>query len=90
MAKLDKEERSILKAYEAGEFVPVKEKGVLERYRRYARAALQKDRRINIRLSSLDLQGIQRKAIEEGIPYQTLISSVIHKYVSGTLVPRQP
>ncbi len=48
-----------------------------------------KDRRITLRVSSMDLEGIQIRAIEEGIPYQTLISSVLHKYVTGRLVDRK-
>jgi len=60
----------------------------LARYRDYAKSTLQKNKRINIRISEKDLTHIQRKAIEEGLPYQTLISSVIHKYVSGALLPR--
>jgi predicted DNA binding CopG/RHH family protein len=45
----------------------------------------QKDQRINIRLSSPDLQALRARALQEGIPYQTLISSVLHKYISGAL-----
>jgi predicted DNA binding CopG/RHH family protein len=59
-----------------------------ERYQEYARATFKKDRRVNIRISSKDLEGIQTRALEEGIPYQTLIASVLHKYVSGRLVER--
>lgn len=90
MFKIDKEEKAILKSYEAGEWVPRgKDKLDKERYRKYARVTFQKDRRINIRLSSKDLEGAQKKALEEGIPYQTLIASVIHKYVSGSLIPKR-
>jgi len=53
-----------------------------------ARNTLKKDKRINLRLTQKDYHQIQIKAIEEGIPYQTLISSVIHKYLNGTLAPR--
>jgi hypothetical protein len=53
-----------------------------------ARATAMKDRRVNIRLSSADLSDIQVKALEEGIPYQTLIASVLHKYVTGRLAER--
>jgi predicted DNA binding CopG/RHH family protein len=49
----------------------------------YAKATLRKDKRVNIRISQRNLESIQRKAIEEGIPYQTLISSLIHKFNSG-------
>jgi predicted DNA binding CopG/RHH family protein len=53
-----------------------------------ARNTLRKDKRINLRLTQKDYHQIQVKAIEEGIPSQTLISSVIHKYLNGSLVPR--
>jgi len=53
-----------------------------------ARATAIKDRRVNIRLSSGDLSDIQVKALEEGVPYQTLIASVLHKYVTGRLTER--
>ncbi|NOQ47202.1 MAG: hypothetical protein GQ559_11135 [Desulfobulbaceae bacterium] len=83
--KLDAEEKEILRDFEAGEF-----KSVLtpERKKQLAKAAketFKKDKRINIRLSSHDLEAIQRRALEEGMPYQTLVSSIIHKYVSGSL-----
>jgi hypothetical protein len=52
---------------------------------RYARATLRKDRRLNIRISSKDLEAIQKRALEEGLPYQTLIAGVLHKYASGRL-----
>ncbi len=83
--KLDKEEQEILEAYESGEFKSVlnpKRKKLIEES---AAQMSKKDKRINIRLSGRDLSAIQRRAMEEGIPYQTLVSSVLHKYVSGTL-----
>ena len=61
----------------------------LAQLRSYAKATLAKDKRITLRLSSFDLDAIQAKAIEEGIPYQTLISSILHKYATGLLVERQ-
>lgn len=87
MAKLDKEEKELLRSVEAGEWrsIPNKE-AAIKRYREAARATLRKDRRVNIRISSRDLTAIQKRALAEGIPYQTLISSVLHKYVSGRLV----
>ena len=86
MAKLDKEEREILEAVERGEWrsVPDKDRD-LARYREYARATFKKDRRINIRISTKDLEALQKRALTEGIPYQTLIASVLHKYVAGRL-----
>lgn len=60
-----------------------------KRYSEYAANAIRKDKRVNIRISDRDLKSIQRKAIEEGIPYQTLISSLLHKYLNGRLVDIQ-
>lgn len=85
MARLNKEERDILRSYEKGEWRPIKNKAKLREYRSYAKATLKKNKRINIRISAKDLEEIQKKAIEEGLPYQTLISSILHKYVSGRL-----
>ena len=90
MAKLTREEKEVARSFEKGEWKSVKNlKSEKQRYRHYAQAALSKDQRINIRLSSQDLHGVQRRAVEEGIPYQTLIASVLHKYVTGTLTERR-
>jgi len=84
--KINDEDKKILEAYEAGNPGSVPNvKKELARYRDYAKSTLQKNKRINIRISEKDLTHIQRKAIEEGLPYQTLISSMIHKYISGAL-----
>jgi predicted DNA binding CopG/RHH family protein len=64
----------------------IKSKADLEKYRTAARETFIKDRRVNIRLSTPDLKDIQERAAEEGVPYQTLIASVLHKYVSGRLI----
>ena len=53
-----------------------------------ASATFIKERRINIRLSTPDLMDIQARALEEGLPYQTFIASVLHKYISGRLVEK--
>ena len=85
--KLDKEEREISASYEKGEWRPVKNMpSEISRYKEMARKSLRKSRRINIRLVEKDLEKIQINAIHEGIPYQTLISSVLHKYAMGKLV----
>lgn len=84
--KLDEYEEEVLKALESGKLVPVATKVELERMRQAARATAIKDQRINIRLSTGDLRDIQAKALREGLPYQTLIASVLHKYVTGRLV----
>lgn len=79
----------LLEAYEAGELVSAgPTKAELKKFRDAARATLAKDRRVNIRLSSSVLTGIQTRAAEEGLPYQTLIASVLHKYVTGRLTER--
>ena len=84
--RLDAEEKEMLASYERGEWKPVKATtGDRSRYARYAKATFRKDRRVNIRISSKDLEAIQKRAIEEGLPYQTLISSLLHKYASGRL-----
>ena len=88
MTPLDEYESDILRAYEAGEFESVATRDELERLRAAARATAAKDKRVNIRLSSGDLQDIQTRALEDGMPYQTLIASVLHKYVTGRLVER--
>ena len=59
-----------------------------QRYEKYADATLRKDKRVNIRMAERDLLRLQKKAVEEGLPYQTLISSVLHKYINGRLVER--
>ena len=90
MAKPDKTEEKLLKSVERGEWKTVRGvKQKTERYQEYARATFRKDRRVNIRISTKDLDAIQKRALEEGIPYQTLISSLLHKYVSGRLVEKK-
>jgi predicted DNA binding CopG/RHH family protein len=87
--KLSKEEKEILSAYEKGDFKSIPNvKKEIEKYRRYAKYTLQKNKRMNIRISERDLIHIQRKAVEEGLPYQTFISSILHKYITGHLVER--
>ena len=82
-------DEEILAAYERGLLKSVApSNALLEKYRGAARATFIKDRRINIRLSSPDLMDLQTRALEEGVPYQTLIASVLHKYVSGRLVAK--
>jgi len=66
-----------------------KRKQEIKKLQKYARNTLQKDKRINIRMSSKDLDQVQAIAAQEGIPYQTLISSIIHKYVSGYLIEKK-
>jgi predicted DNA binding CopG/RHH family protein len=90
MSKLDPYELEVLEAYESGKLKPSAGKAELQRLRAAARATAIKDKRVNIRLSSVDLLDIQAKALEEGMPYQTLIASVLHKYVTGKLSEGRP
>lgn len=83
--QLDKEEQEILTAFEAGEFESVMTDERKEFIEQSAAQTFKKDKRINIRLSGRDLSAIQRRALAEGMPYQTLVSSILHKYVSGSL-----
>lgn len=89
MAKYDKYEKEISESYERDEWVSVenveKEKN---KHRQYARNTILKNKRINIRISEKDFLGIKAQSLEEGIPYQTLISSILHKYLSGKLVEK--
>jgi predicted DNA binding CopG/RHH family protein len=85
---LEAGEQQLLDDFEQGALNSVATPALLDGLRQSARATGQKDQRINIRLSSGDLQAIRTRALQEGIPYQTLISSVLHKYVSGTLQER--
>ena len=88
-ARLDKEEADLLASIESGEWesVPNVEEEI-KLHGAYAQNTLKKDRRVNIRISSKDLEAMQAQAIEEGIPYQTLMGSVLHKYVTGRLMER--
>ncbi|OGA33291.1 MAG: hypothetical protein A3G80_06655 [Betaproteobacteria bacterium RIFCSPLOWO2_12_FULL_62_13b] len=86
MKKLDRYEKEVLSAYEKGALVSSRPtKAQLGAFREAARATFIKSRRVNIRLSAPDLMDIQARAYEEGVPYQTLIASVLHKYVTGRL-----
>jgi len=86
MSKLSSEEREILEAFEKGKLKrSEKSANTQKRHQEYAEAMFKKDARINIRLSSKDLRGLQKRALAEGIPYQTLIASILHKYVEGRL-----
>jgi predicted DNA binding CopG/RHH family protein len=89
--KEKKYEKDILASFERGEWQSVPDrKDEIARYASSAAATLIKDKRINIRLSSRDLEDIQTRAAEEGMPYQTLIASVLHKYVRGRLIESAP
>jgi predicted DNA binding CopG/RHH family protein len=88
MPKIDAYEKEVLAAFDKGRLDSVATKEELATFKAAARATAIKDRRVNIRLSSGDLSDIQVKALQEGVPYQTLIASVLHKYVTGRLAER--
>lgn len=91
MSKLDPYEKEILEAYEKGELKSISpSKADLAKFKAAATATFIKDKRVNIRLSSPDLMDIQARALEEGMPYQTFIASVLHKFVTGRLVEKPP
>ncbi|MDD9985708.1 MAG: antitoxin [Spirochaetaceae bacterium] len=84
---LTEEEQRLLDSVERGEWktIPGFDQAA-ERYRAAARATLRKDKRVSIRMSERDLIHFRKAALREGLPYQTLISSVLHKYINGLLV----
>jgi len=87
--KYDKEEKKIIDAYEKGKMelsTPTKKE--IEAIKVTARKTMVKDKRITIRLYDHDYRGIQKKAMEMGIPYQTLISGIIHRYIEGELTSK--
>ncbi|PIV20122.1 MAG: antitoxin [Deltaproteobacteria bacterium CG_4_8_14_3_um_filter_45_9] len=84
-AYLDKDEMELAKSLENEEWISDLTKKEKKQYEEYTRYSLSKRKRINIRMSERDLKKIQAKAIEEGIPYQSLISMLIHKYNEGKL-----
>ena len=87
---VNNEEKDILDSYEQDQWKPAKNrKREVKKLQQYARNTLQKDKRINIRMSSTDLDRVRVIATQQGIPYQTLISSIIHKYVSGYLKEKE-
>ena len=91
MSKFDAYEEEILSAYEHGDIKPLpKKQADLGKYRAAASATFLKDKRVNVRLSTPDLMDIQVRALKEGMPYQTLIASVLHKYVTGHFTEHLP
>ncbi|MCU7934487.1 MAG: antitoxin [Candidatus Thiodiazotropha sp. (ex Dulcina madagascariensis)] len=89
MSKLNSEEQEILQAFEAGVLNRTKNiRAEIKKHKEIAEATFKKDARINIRLSSRDLRALQVRALKEGIPYQTLVSSVLHKFADGQLVEK--
>jgi predicted DNA binding CopG/RHH family protein len=87
---LDSEEMELLESLESGEWNSVDNlEDELISHQNIAKSTLKKDKRVNLRMSSKDLEAIKTYAVEEGLPYQTLMSSVLHKFVTGRLVDKQ-
>lgn len=88
--KLNEYEQDIIDSFDRNEWNSVKNVDEeIKQHQKYARNTLKKDKRVNIRINSTDLEAVQVLAVQEGIPYQTLIASIIHKYVNGTLIRKQ-
>jgi len=85
MTKLSQSEQEILNSYDNDEWVSVASTSSIADYKSAAINTFKKNKRVNIRISELDLELIQEKALIEGLPYQTLMSSVLHRYVTGRL-----
>ncbi len=84
---MDNEERELGETLERGEWQSVDDSEDAEaEARRYAEATLRKDRRMNIRITERDLRNLKVRAAEEGVQYQTLVTMILHKYITGQLV----
>ncbi len=87
--KYDEEEKNIIDAYEGGKMkLSTPSEKELQNIKAIAKSTFKKDKRITIRLYDHDYKGIQKKALEMGIPYQTLISGMIHRYIEGELISK--
>ena len=83
---LTKEEAELEREIEKGEWVAVPDMAEeINKYQSHARSALNKIKKINIRISDWDYNNIKLRAVQEGLPYQTLVSSIIHKYLTGQI-----
>ena len=88
--KLDEEEQEILNAFESGKLKSVPNvKDEIEKHRQVAATTFKKDKRINIRIANRDLSELQQLALIEGIPYQTFITSILHKFADGKYIEKQ-
>jgi len=84
--RLKKDEKRLLQSIESGEWESVPRlQGEIKKHGQYAKNTMRKDKRVNIRISSRDLEQLQTMALENGIPYQTLMSSILHRFLTGKL-----
>ena len=86
--KLNQEEKEISRSYENEEWVSVSNSSDIAKYKAAAKNTFKKNKRVNIRISEMDLELLQERALVEGLPYQTLMSSILHKYVTGRLTDK--
>ena len=85
--KIDKEEKELIESIEKGEWRPVRDSaGLKKKLLAAVKTTMLKDQRMNIRIAKRDLEALKARALEEGMPYQSLVSSVLHRYVTGRLV----
>jgi len=83
---LDEYERELIESIEKGEWIPSNNREqLIKEAQEYAKATMRKDKRMNIRISERDLRHLKIAALEEGLPYQTLVSMILHKYLAGKL-----
>jgi predicted DNA binding CopG/RHH family protein len=82
---LDSEEQNLLEAFDAGEFQSIMTPERKQFIEAAAKQSCQQNKRVNIKVSESDLTAIQKAAVQQGIPYQIFITSILHKYASGTL-----
>jgi predicted DNA binding CopG/RHH family protein len=81
---IDEEEKELIRSIENDEWVESRETAKQKKLaKEYAVATIRKDKRMNIRISERDLKNLKKKALEEGIPYQTMVSMILHKYLAG-------
>src|SRR3989338_1547012 len=86
MVFFDDEERELYESVERGEWKPVRNsRAIIERHAAYARYTIAKNKSVTFRVNAWDIERLKARALQEGIPYQTLLSSLVHKYVSGRL-----
>jgi predicted DNA binding CopG/RHH family protein len=86
---MDEEEKDLIRSTENDEWIEVGDIGKQKKQaREYAEATIRKDKRMNIRISERDLRNLKKRALEEGIPYQTMVSMILHKYLSGRYAER--
>ena len=85
MTRLDKEEKELLKSLDSGQWISDFDSSIKRKYQEYAKYSVSKQKRINIRMAERDLKKIQARALQEGLPYQSLISMLIHKFNEGEI-----